>query len=290
MLDAVAILQLLGRLGGREGSLSLDELSEEAGWSAGHLHRAFHRVTGETPLQYQRRLRLELAAGALRHSERSVAEIAEAAGFRSHPGFTRAFVARFGHAPSEHRRRHRARGPSRAQVAAVGPCIGLFHLTTQRSPPMSSPVEVQTRPEQPILYMRRRVAPSEIAGALAECLPAVFLHCQQHGVAMAGPPFARYPEMGRGLVTIECGIPVAVPSPGTETILSGTLPGGTVAVATHVGVYETLGETHAQVERWLESSGQVASGAPWESYSTDPADHPDPADWRTEVCWPCRAD
>ena len=30
----------------------------------------------------------------------------------------------------------------------------------------------------------------------------------------------------------------------------------------------------------------ILSGAPWESYVTDPADHPDPADWRTEVYWP----
>jgi effector-binding domain-containing protein len=39
-------------------------------------------------------------------------------------------------------------------------------------------------------------------------------------------------------------------------------------------------------ERWMEAQGFRAAGAPWEAYLTDPAEHPDPADWRTEICWP----
>jgi len=33
----------------------------------------------------------------------------------------------------------------------------------------------------------------------------------------------------------------------------------------------------------------VAAGAPWESYVTDPADYPDPADWKTEIFWPVKS-
>ena len=40
------------------------------------------------------------------------------------------------------------------------------------------------------------------------------------------------------------------------------------------------------LERWIEANGYRTGGAPWESYITDPADLPDPADWRTEVYWP----
>jgi hypothetical protein len=25
---------------------------------------------------------------------------------------------------------------------------------------------------------------------------------------------------------------------------------------------------------------------PWEAYLNDPADYPNPQDWKTEVCWP----
>jgi AraC family transcriptional regulator len=40
------------------------------------------------------------------------------------------------------------------------------------------------------------------------------------------------------------------------------------------------------VQAWIEANGHRAAGAPWEVYITDPADHPEPADWRTEVIWP----
>ncbi len=36
----------------------------------------------------------------------------------------------------------------------------------------------------------------------------------------------------------------------------------------------------------MEENGLRPAGAPWEWYVTDPAEHPDPADWRTEIYWP----
>jgi hypothetical protein len=36
--------------------------------------------------------------------------------------------------------------------------------------------------------------------------------------------------------------------------------------------------------RYIEMG--TPSGAPWESYLTDPGQHPDPKDWKTEVFWP----
>ena len=56
-------------------------------------------------------------------------------------------------------------------------------------------------------------------------------------------------------------------------------------MALHAGPYEQLPETFAALERWIETNGYKKQGAPWESYITDPADFPDPADWRTEVYW-----
>jgi AraC family transcriptional regulator len=56
----------------------------------------------------------------------------------------------------------------------------------------------------------------------------------------------------------------------------------------HGGPYDTLTETYAALERWIEANSARAGGAPWESYITDPADLPDPAEWRTEVYWPLR--
>lgn len=75
---------------------------------------------------------------------------------------------------------------------------------------------------------------------------------------------------------------------GEGDVKSGALPGGPTAVAMHAGPYDQLSETYAALERWIEANGLRTAGAPWESYITDPAEHPDPGDWRTEVYWPVR--
>ena len=67
---------------------------------------------------------------------------------------------------------------------------------------------------------------------------------------------------------------------------SGTLASGPVAFAVHEGPYEQLSETYAAIGTWTGASGYAVGGPPWESYVTDPAQTPDPADWRTEMFWP----
>ena len=49
----------------------------------------------------------------------------------------------------------------------------------------------------------------------------------------------------------------------------------------HCAFRRLVGETPKQYTLRLRPGG-----APWESYITDPADHPDPKDWRTEIYWP----
>ena len=39
----------------------------------------------------------------------------------------------------------------------------------------------------------------------------------------------------------------------------------------------------------MEKNGMQPGSAPWESYMTDPAEHPDPTQWRTEIYWPLKA-
>jgi effector-binding domain-containing protein len=85
---------------------------------------------------------------------------------------------------------------------------------------------------------------------------------------------------------MDVGVPVGAAPAGEADVEGGTLPGGPALFAVHAGPYEQLGETYAAMERWMEEHGFKPNGGPWESYVTDPAEHPDPADWRTEVYWP----
>jgi AraC family transcriptional regulator len=154
------------------------------------------------------------------------------------------------------------------------------------------PLQVSVRdvPAFHALVMRRRVTRDEIAAALAECLPAVFAYAQQHGLAMTGPPFARYPEVGMGSLVIEGGVPVAeAPStPLTGGIEALTIPAGRAAVAVHRGPYDSLPESYQEIEKWMRDRQMSAAGAPWETYLTDPGERPDPATWETEIVQPVR--
>jgi AraC family transcriptional regulator len=293
------LLQLLRAMRRRLGAnVSLDALATRAGWSPFHLHRAFTRMVGETPKQYTLRLRLEGAAARLLASDDSILDVALASGFRSHEVFTRAFRRHFGRTPADYRSTALAgaspevRARHRAITDATGPCVGLFHLSVSDSHPIrrsSMPtlsIERRELPAQPALVIRRRIARADLQTTLAECFGRVYGHCQKAGIPLDGRPFTRYLSTGPGLWTIEAGKPLATPAESEGEIEAVTLPGGPIAVAVHGGLYDQLNETYAAIERWMDAGGVRPGGAPWESYITDPADHPDPADGRTEVYWP----
>ena len=280
--------------------LSLAALADRAGLSAFHLHRVFSAAIGETPKQFTLRLRLARAAAMLLSTGESVLDVALACGFQSHEAFCRAFRKRFRMSPSAYRARGFVRGGTShaikhaALVHEIAPCIGLFQVRENGRPDKNHMAYSITKKEiqaQPVLMVRRRIKPSEVAATLAEVLGQVFMHAQQNGIALAGQPLTRYLEWGPGLWTIEAGMPVAAHVAGHVggDILAETLPGGMVATTTHAGSYDKLTEAHAAVQQWIEAEGLTPAGDPWESYTTDPADYPDPKDWKTEVFWPIAA-
>jgi len=279
---------------------SLAALSEHARLSPFHLHRVFSNTAGETPKQFTLRLRLGRAAAMLLTGKESVLNVALSCGFQSHETFCRTFRQRFGMTPTAYRARGFTVATDAAQrrqhaqiVSTVGPCIKLFHTSENRRIQTNEMAYSITRKElapQPVLIVRRRVKRSDIAATIAEVLPPIFVYAQQNGIALAGLPFTRYVEMGTGMVTMEPGMRVAGPSPGTGAgqgeIIADSLPGGPVATTTHTGPYDKLIDAYAAIEQWMEAQGLAAGGPPWESYVNDPSEHPDPKDWKTEVFWP----
>lgn len=286
--------------------LPLSVLAARTGLSPFHLHRLFSAVAGETPKQYALRLRVSRGAVLLLSDGRSVLDIALACGFGSHETFTRAFRRQFGISPRAYRSRGfvipadtAAAAAHAATVRRVAPCIRLFHGRLDGRPircAMPYDVVRQELSPQPVLVVRRRVPRSEIAAAIGASLGHIFQYAQQHGLPLSGHPITRYVETGAGLLTIEPGMRIAGPQPagavrepgGDATVVVDMLPGGPAATTIHAGPYETLSDAYAALERWMDANGHAPAGPPWESYITDPAEHPDPADWRTEVCWPIR--
>ena len=276
----------------------LSNWAAETGQSLFHAHRTLRAVLGETPKQFTLRLRVDRAAAALISSQALILDIALDCGFESHEAFCRAFRRRFRMSPSDYRKRALIGSDAREHadlVDEIGPCVGLYHIDPKERCSgkfMDYTVSRKELATQPVLVVRRRVRRAEIAATVAAELPKVFLHAQQRGIAIAGYPITRYLETSVGLVTLEAGMRVTAhsgewtASEGEGDVLAETLPGGPAAMTIHFGPYDQLEAAYAALEEWIAANGFHPAAAPWEAYLNDPADHPNPQDWKTEVCWP----
>jgi AraC-like DNA-binding protein len=84
--------------------ISLLDLSKSAGYSPFYSARMFKELTGKSPFEYIRTLRLSRAALKLRDEKVKVMDVALDFVFDSHEGFTRAFSKEFGITPDKYRR------------------------------------------------------------------------------------------------------------------------------------------------------------------------------------------
>ncbi len=80
--------------------LSVEELSRELGMSRVHLYKKLLQITGKTPIEFIRVIRLKRAAQLLRESQLHVSEVAYEVGFNSPRYFSRYFKDEFGVQPS----------------------------------------------------------------------------------------------------------------------------------------------------------------------------------------------
>lgn len=87
------------------GDLSVEELSHELGMSRVHLYKKLLQVTGKTPTEFIRVIRLKRAAQFLRESQMNVSEIAYTVGFNSPKYFSKYFKEEFGVLPSVYQNR-----------------------------------------------------------------------------------------------------------------------------------------------------------------------------------------
>ncbi len=281
-------------------NVALAELAAITEQSLFHAHRTIRVALGETPKQFTLRLRIDHAAGALVSSRASVLDIALECGFESHETFCRAFCRRFAMSPSAYRKRGLIGSSARSHadlVDEIGPCVGLYHvgLGERRSEEsMEYKIARLELAAQPVLVVRRRVRRGKIAATIGAVLPKVFLHAQQRGLVIAGYPITRYLETSVGLITLETGMRITAHSgdwtvaDGQGEVLAETLPAGSAAATIHFGPYDQLQDAYAAVEEWIAANGFRQNGAPWEAYLNDPADHPNPQEWKTEINWPFR--
>lgn len=79
--------------------ISLDELARQAGVSRFHFARQFRLSTGESPMAYLRRVRIERSKSILQTRDSTIAEVAARLGFSDQSHFTRIFGRLVGVSP-----------------------------------------------------------------------------------------------------------------------------------------------------------------------------------------------
>ena len=87
-----------------------ERLGQLCGMSEDHFIRRFRQIMNVTPAEYGRRQRIAAAAGWLTATNRTLEDIAEAAGFTDRFHFSRVFKQRLGLTPAAYRKIHRLEG------------------------------------------------------------------------------------------------------------------------------------------------------------------------------------
>jgi AraC family transcriptional regulator len=233
-------------------------LAREAGLALHHFHRVFRGMTGLSLAGYVRAVRLARAARQLRHTDRPVTDVALEAGYEAPEAFTRAFREAFGAAPTTFR----------------------AHMRPAVAPPA---VTLRERAAQP-LWSLRHTGPYD---GLGSAFAALFAHARAAGAPLTqvlglnhDDPDVVAPEQLRYDVCLAA--PADRPPPAA--LEARTLPGGSYAVATHVGSLDTLLGTYlGLIGVWAPREGVRLHDEPVvEVTLSDPTTTP-PAELVTEL-------
>jgi effector-binding domain-containing protein len=147
-------------------------------------------------------------------------------------------------------------------------------------------IEFMTLPPQRTAAVRERVPIAELPEFFSRAFERVSTELRRQGVEPSGPPYGYYHGMPDAAVDVEAGYPVRTVVGAHDGVAPATLPGGEVAQAVHVGPFDTLAVTYAEVADAVQAAGRHPAEGMWESYLTDPAAEPDASTWRTRVTVP----
>jgi AraC-like DNA-binding protein len=80
----------------------VEELSRHVGMSRSSLYNKLLELTGQTPVEYIRSVKLDKAAVLLEKSDLNIAQVAYSVGFSTPNYFAKSFKAKFNMLPSEY--------------------------------------------------------------------------------------------------------------------------------------------------------------------------------------------
>ncbi len=264
------------------------DLAERVHLSPYHFHRIFRGMTGESPAELVRRLRLERAAWQVRNTTMPITEIAFAAGYATHEAFTKAFQAAFRMAPSVFRSGTRdCPGIRSANGLHFHPAgLIIFHLANNGGIPMELEiVDVAPRRLAAVHHSGPYVEIGMAFGALAQAVAQLDLTKCPDTLQVA--LYLDDPETtpAQDLRSI-AGVTVAEDA-DIGDLDEAQLPSGRFLRGTFVGHYAGLPDAWGQMYavHVVEGGHTVRDGVGFEAYVSDHDTTP-PDELRTDLYVP----
>lgn len=232
-----------------EDELSVELLSEVAGFSKFHFHRQFSAITGFTVAQFVRMTRLKRASYQLVFDpQRRIIEIAADAGFAAPESFARAFKEAHGQSPTEFRRAplwgarpQHSQLPSPTQSNSMTPNIVQFAATPIAVLEHHGPQQSLMSTVGKFIAWRKSSEDSPVATR------------RTFGVPFSDADACK-PEDFRFDVCGELAGPL---TPNDHGVVEKLIPAGRCAVVRHMGSTDAIADTVREMyAQWLPQSGE----------------------------------
>jgi effector-binding domain-containing protein len=141
------------------------------------------------------------------------------------------------------------------------------------------------------LYKTTNAKDSNMSQKMTEQFGSLMAYITQHNIVMAGMPLTIYNEMNpeNGTVIMSNGLPVnqKIDVEADSDISCGYMPKMKVLKTTLKGNYTYLADAWDIALKYIAEHNLIQSEEkPFEIYTNDPGDFPNPADWITEIYIP----
>jgi AraC family transcriptional regulator len=249
---AKRIARVLGYIGEHLGDeLTVERLSEVAGFSKFHFHRQFTAFAGVSVAKAISLMRLKHASMKLAFDQRSIIQVAFDAGFETPESFSRAFKNLQGQSPSEFR-----------AAPEWEKWVEIFRTSLSTHQGIMDP-KIVTLPHTRIAVLEHRGSPLELMKSVQRfiewrksCDVSPNATSQTYGIAYDDPSTTK-PEDFRFDICGSIGASVGKIPANDFGIIEKSIPAGRYVVARHLGSTDLIGKTvYALYAEWIPASGE----------------------------------
>ena len=141
------------------------------------------------------------------------------------------------------------------------------------------------------LYKTTNANSQNISAKMGQNFGAIMQFMGSNGLKQSGMPLTVYNDMSTSNVIMSNGIPVneRIDLPKDSDISIGFIPKIRVLKTTLTGNYTFLTKAwEATMKHLTENNLEQSEHKPFEIYTTDPGNYPNPADWKTEIYIPLK--